>query len=123
MLFMTSPEIEHPDLALRLLSVRDTFQMENDRQGTDRKTLIALCLINVSRNNKSANDATNMVNRALCILPYDVTDTELSMDNLRILENQIGDNHMVGGDMFVIISKGRSMRLPRLKETLMQIHF
>jgi hypothetical protein len=42
-----------------------------------------------------------MINRALCLLPYDLTNTKLSIDNLQILESKIVYNHVVGGAIFL----------------------
>ena len=101
MLVMTSDEIEHPALALQLLSVRNIFEIQNDEHAEQRNVLIATCLLSVSRSKMSATEATNMVNRALRMLPYDATNPEHSMNNLRILENQIGDNHKVGMSILI----------------------
>ena len=42
-----------------------------------------------------------MFKRALSMLPLDASNPELAMNNLRMLESQIGDNHMIGGTMLV----------------------
>jgi hypothetical protein len=91
-------EVEHPEGAIRLLSVRDSVHLPDESReiSSDREKHIALCLIEIST---SYAESHIVMDRVFKILPFDLSDLQKSMDNLRLLESQIGENYTVARRM------------------------
>ena len=97
----SSGEIEHPEGAIRLLSVRHSIPLVDDSAdiSCNRGKLIAMCLISLSRTNNSEIECIKMMTRVFDLLPFDANNFSESMEHLRLLEIQIGERHAIGCSM------------------------
>jgi hypothetical protein len=88
-------EIEHPEGEVRLLCVRDSVRLPDEAReiSSFREEQIALCLIKISASDRSSHI---MMDKVLKMLQFDVGNLPKSMNNLRLLETHIGENHTVG---------------------------